>query len=1430
MKKRKTIGKLLALVLTLLITMTCAIPALTATDSAIEINSDYLFEQSTLDSLEFNFKELPDISVSGIGSTKYKLYDSNQRWNTTNDPVYVENRRIEFIDATDNYTKTLDFETHYPNLKITVTYSDCGTLNGKPIDAVFTYSDFYTSPETGEYRFDTKTLWWTAYGPVTNQVDANEWWFVGFSRINMDVRFRYHGESDFIPIENGYFTLYSMDGPRDENDYLYHSEAAASSEATNAYWYETRNMVYTATYTQHGYTARNVYFGNAKRTSSRGTANAMCFQFEDTDSVNLDLMILRGQWSEGYHVNFTPLTATVPNEPTKTASVSSATSGTQIEFDISQELPQAFDSNFTLQAFVMQDELDDYLEYKSAALYDESNIDITNAAGTLTYSGETDNEVTYTFDSDFLEAADYNGETVTLKITTELTDNIPVEALKNSASTTFNSTVTLTTNEVPISIYYPVTAKYVDKNGTPLSSDVLTNVNVGETYQTTAKEISNYSLASVSGEETGTITDHAVTVTYIYEPAATSVTAKYLNENNEEIAPSETIQGHVFDEYSTSAKTIYGYELTQTPANSTGTMTQAPITVNYIYTLKDAQVNVLYVDEEGNRLADPESITGKVFDDYKTSAKEIYGWRLTSTPANATGTMTEEDITVTYVYTQKQASVTANYVDEDGAQIDTSVITSGNVGETYTTSAKEIYGYELTENPSNMTGIYTENDIVVNYVYRLKDASVLVNYKNTDGESLADSIQITGKVFDKYNTENKSFYGYTLTAVPSNASGEMTETQITVDYIYELKDSSVLVNYVDEDYQTIAESETIPGKVFDEYTTSAKTIYGYELTATPSNFEGEMTEEQIVVNYVYRLKDSSVLVQYQDENGKSIAENLVIDGKVGQAYESEAKDIYGYQPTETPANANGTFAEEQIIVTYVYELKASSVLVNYLDESGQPLTNTVTLNGKVFDPYTTEAKEFYGYTLTAVPDNATGQYVENQIIVNYRYTLNNATVQVRYVDEKDNELTEGETISGKVFDKYTTTSKVIYGYDLIEEPDNKFGTMTDEPITVTYVYALKSANVTVKYVDTDNNPLSEDLVINGKVFDEYTTAPKTIYGYNLISQTDNTSGIMTEEPITVIYTYSLKPASVVANYIDTDGNALAESEIISGFVFDPYETQAKEFEGYSLTAVPSNTSGEMSEHQIVVNYIYSLDDSSVLVNYVDENGNTLQDSVTLYGKVFDPYTTEAAEIYGYTLTATPENAEGTMTTEQTIVDYVYTLKDAVVTVQYITENGEILAPEETITGKVFDPYQTEALEFYGYSLIAVPENQTGEMTEGPITVTYTYELNPAEVIVRFVDQDGNTLAEEQVISGLVFDAYETKAENINGYALSVTPDNAKGTMTEDPITVTYVYEAVPEPEIPYTGDSGIYGYISIAGAAVALIGVVLLVVRKKKSV
>ncbi len=520
----------------------------------------------------------------------------------------------------------------------------------------------------------------------------------------------------------------------------------------------------------------------------------------------------------GYHLQYSSLTATIPNYPKKTVDKTVSNQGDTLTYTITQDISKATDTNFCYSSMVLKDVLNANLTYQSLIVYDENNKNITTTAGTAHYDS-SNRTLKYTFSSNYLKNMRYKGETYKFVMKAKVNPKVTAGNISNTASTIINNAYTLNANTVTTKIPYQVIVNHVDEKG-------------------------------------------------------------------KKLAESETIKGYEKDTYTTKAKSIQGYELTKVPTNSKGSMTQDVITVNYVYRLKDATVIANYVDEKGKEIADTETMKGKVFDVYQTESKNIYGYELVKIPDNHSGTMKEEPITVTYRYRLKEATVIAKYVDKEGKELAESETIKGKVFEHYQTESKEIYGYQLKEIPQNQVGTMKEEPITVTYVYQLRDTSIIAQYVHESGKELAERETVTGKVFDTYQTEPKDIYGYELVKIPENQSGIMREEPITVTYPYRLKDTTVVVRYVDEEGKEITEGETMQGKVFDDYKTNCKEIKGYALTEKPANSTGTMEENQICIVYRYRKLHFNISVSQKlakvelNHEPQNVFEKLEIDRKV----------------------------------------------------------------------------------------------------------------------------------------------------------------------------------------------------------------------------------------------------------------------------------------------------------------------------------------------------------------------------------------------------------------------------------------------------------------------------------------------------------------------------------------------------------------------
>ena len=548
-----------------------------------------------------------------------------------------------------------------------------------------------------------------------------------------------------------------------------------------------------------------------------------------------------------------------------------------------------------------------------------------------------------------------------------------------------------------------VTVKYVDTDGNEIHQEQSLTGAVGETYDTTTTDyqlaIDGYTLdtTQLPDNMTGTFSDTAQTVTYVYtkDPIhAADVTVEYVDNEGNQIHESQILKGTIGEEYDVSTPTyqltIDGYTLdtTQLPDNMTGKFSDKAQTVTYVY-IKDpvpaADVMVEYVDNEGNQIHEPQTLSGNIGEKYDVSTPTyqltIDGYTLDTNqlPDNMTGVFSDTAQTVTYVYIKDPvpaADVTIEYVDSEGNQLHESQILKGTIGEKYDASTLTyqltIDGYTLDTNqlPDNMTGVFSDTAQTVTYVY-IKDpvpaADVTVEYVDNEGKEIHESQTLKGNIGEKYDASTPTYQltidGYTLdaTQLPDNITGVFSDTAQTVTYVY-TKDpvpaADVTIKYVDNEGKEIHKSKTLTGNIGEKYDASTPTyqltIDGYTLNTTqlPDNMTGTFSDTAQTVTYTYTKNPflaADVTVKYVDNEGNQIHESQTLKGNIGDKYDASTPDyqlpIDGYtlDTNRLPDNMTGTFNETEQTVTYVYTKNTLQII----DNSKQVTSNTKTENNNI---------------------------------------------------------------------------------------------------------------------------------------------------------------------------------------------------------------------------------------------------------------------------------------------------------------------------------------------------------------------------------------------------------------------------------------------------------------------------------------------------
>ena len=622
-------------------------------------------------------------------------------------------------------------------------------------------------------------------------------------------------------------------------------------------------------------------------------------------------------------------------------------------------------------------------------------------------------------------------------------------------------------------------------------------------------------------------------------------------------------------------------------------------------------------------------------------------------------------------YVSKKAEAVVKYVDKyTGEEIAEEKIIEGKVNAEYniTGSEKEIEGYTLIESPENTTGTYTQVREEFTYYYA-KNSNVIVKYLEKEtNEVISEEIIIAKMQGESYETTPKEIENYELIEISENSKGTVERENIEVIYYYVQK-TKVTVNHVDIISGDVLETEVIEGKVGDNYSTNSKDIEGYILVVEeagesklPENSQGEMSKEEIIVNYYYKHVSAGVVVKHIDKISGEILYNEEITGNEGDIYETSSKEFEGYNLDETlfPENATGTMAQELIEVKYYYVRKAQ-VKVEYLDRNTkEEIASSQLIEGYEGDAYTTTPKEIEEYYLveSMMPENSEGIMTKEEIIVTYYYAKKSAGVIERHINEKTGEIIEEKLHEGLIGDDYKILAKEYENYDLVTTklPENSEGKMSEELIEIEYYY-IRKAYVKVEYINELTEEIIEEEIITGYEGKEYETTPKEIKNYVLNEENlpENSKGIMEiivkedgtiSQETVVKYYYKKKSAGVVERHIDIKTEKVIEDEVYEGMEGDAYKTSPKTYEEYDLitTKLPENSEGTMTEELIEVKYYY-IRKSTVRVEYVDnETGKKIAEDIIIEGHEDDEYKTEAKEIKGYSLDEEklPENKEGIM--------------------------------------------------------------------------------------------------------------------------------------------------------------------------------------------
>ncbi len=327
-----------------------------------------------------------------------------------------------------------------------------------------------------------------------------------------------------------------------------------------------------------------------------------------------------------------------------------------------------------------------------------------------------------------------------------------------------------------------VVIKYIDENGNEVLKEEMTG-KVGENYNVTVKDIPGYDVVEVPSNTTGKyeeeITEVIIRVEKEEEKPAKQgqVVIKYIDENGNEILKEELV-GKVGENYNVSVKDVPGYEIIEVPSNTTGKYEEETIEViikvekEEEKPVETGKVVIKYIDENGNEVL-KEEMTGNVDDYYHVNVKDIPGYVVVEVPENTNGKYEEETIEIIIKVEKEEekpvetGKVVIKYIDENGNEVLKEEM-SGNIGEDYKVSIKDVPGYDIVEIPENTTGKYEEGTIEViikvvdSKIKPINQGTIVIKHIDENGNIIKEDYIENGEIGKDFIYEIPQIKGYNI--------------------------------------------------------------------------------------------------------------------------------------------------------------------------------------------------------------------------------------------------------------------------------------------------------------------------------------------------------------------------------------------------------------------------------------------------------------------------------------------------------------------------------------------------------------------------------------------------------------------------------------------------------------------------------------------
>ena len=610
----------------------------------------------------------------------------------------------------------------------------------------------------------------------------------------------------------------------------------------------------------------------------------------------------------------------------------------------------------------------------------------------------------------------------------------------------------------------------------------------------------------------------------------------------------------------------------------------------------------------------------------------------------------------------------------------------------------------------------------------------------------------------------------------------------------------------------------------------------------------ELTHKNLDENAT--VTDRIVLVYDNETNGK--AENITLNQDGTFSYNA-TKDTLGeitykyYVETTVTIDGKSQVVRSNVTTITLNVIKnPTKYVVNYLEKgTDKVLHDAKSEDGNVYDEIKLAdvIMTIKGYNYDSV--NVDPLVLSDNTVLNvmniYYTKRTDLGYTVNYLEKDTNKvLNQSKVVNNVEFETVINGRNeviTIDGYVFNSVNPEELTITTDSNVINIYYTKRTDLSYTVNYLEKDTNKvLNQSKEVNNVEFETVINSNNEIIditGYEFDSLNPEELTIGTDSNVINIYYTKRTDLSYTVNYLEKDTNkVLNQSKVVNDVKFETVINGRNEvitIDGYVFNSVNPEELTITTDSNVINIYYTKRTDLSYTVNYLEKDTNkVLNQSKEVNNVEFETVINgrnEVITIDGYVFNSVnPE--ELTIGTDSNVMNIYYTKRtDLGYTVNYLEKDtNKVLKDSKVVLNRTFEEVikaSNEVIEIAGYKFVeANPEEITIDVEGNEINLYYEQVNGTVKAV--YVDTKGNVISKEVTYIGMVGTEYKTEAKTIEKYRLIDVKGEETGKYVDGEITVTYIYESIPDTGLSVNTSSSLMMIIS-------LISLTSLIVLKKKN-